>query len=160
MLVSLWKHKWPSPRQEWCQRIYDTKYSEFSKFLIDFFSYENIFAPQKNTPLRHNLFFQIFNSSGDCTCDFIIKYENLFDEGLEQIKEISQVSEFHSWKTISKAQYNITQDKCRWQNYYTKDLINLVSKNCKFELESFGYKFDNSYKDFVINTEAIKYQRV
>lgn len=99
--------------------------------------------------LKKNLYSQLFNEDNKCMVDLIIKFENR-NECLKLL-----MNKFNlDFLDISKHERNRKINN--YKSYYTPELIKLVEKKCKFELNTFNYNFngdiDNNY--FIINKES------
>ena len=107
--------------------------------------------------LKKFLYNQLFDADGNCCCDYAIIYDNM-KEGFEELFKLNG----HSFE-FENLKINETKNIKSYKEYYDNELIELVNKKCKLELEMFNYTFDgyqgNSYlipiKNFKINWNII-----
>jgi len=90
--------------------------------------------------LKENLFSQLYNEQEKCMVDLIIKYEYR-NEALNILMDKFNL-DFLSLKNHER-----NRNKGDYKKYYNPELIKLVEKKCKFELDTFRYNFKGSTDD-------------
>lgn len=91
-----------------------------------------------HVPLFKNfLYSQLFDGSGNCLVDFIIKYE--------QFNEASKILEQGDISLSRRISCNISKRKKeKYYSYYDEEMIQKVKVKCARELDLFRYNFNNS----------------
>jgi hypothetical protein len=113
----------------------------YEKFLFDF-SRDQILYEQS----RKNLFHQIFDESGNCCVDVVIRSERVA-EGLRLLADIALgISEIDN---VPKNRVNASdrRNKMGYKKFYTDETRAIIENKVKKELEIFGYKFDGPIDD-------------
>lgn len=103
--------------------------------------------------LKKFLYNQLFDDDGNCHCDYAIIYDNM-EKGLEELFKINKHS--FEYKRIEKI-INKTEGVDNYKEYYDNELIELVNKKCKLELEMFNFTFDGYQgKNYLIPIKNLK----
>lgn len=100
--------------------------------------------------MKKFLYNQIFDDNGNCHCDYAIIYDNL-NQGLHELFKKTN----NNYK-YSKKNLNSSNTKS-YKEYYDNEMVNMVNKKCKRELEMFNFDF-NGYKgsNCLINIKHLK----
>ena len=85
-------------------------------------------------------FSQLFNETGDCVPDVLLKYEYL-NESIQVMNETLNLNLTRTMRNKSNRKNH------KYTFYYNDELIQLVSKKCKRELEIFKYNYENTLDD-------------
>jgi hypothetical protein len=100
--------------------------------------------------MKKFLYHQLFDDNGNSQCDYAIIYDNLKEGLLELFKKTD-----NNYKFSNKIK-NKSSTK-NYKEYYDDEMINMVNKKCKNELEMFNFDF-NGYKgtNYLINIKHLK----
>ena len=100
--------------------------------------------------MKKFLYHQIFDDDGNCQCDYAIIYDNL-KEGLFELFKKTNNNYTNSTKIINSSHTKT------YKEYYDDEMIHMVNKKCKNELEMFNFDF-NGYKgtSYLINIKHLK----
>ena len=121
----------------WSSVNYTHQFKSFKEFIIAYCEPNfNWHCPA----FKNFLFSQLFDINHKCVANIIIKYEYL-DEAINILntKLTSPIDDKH------KANISINKKK-NYKEYYDEEMIELVNKKCKRELEYFNYDFNGSTK--------------
>ena len=106
--------------------------------------------------LKDFLFFQIFHNSGKSMIPFVGKFEymdiccNIFSKlvyGDDKIYMIQDAKNTGSAKP-----------KKNYKDYYTPEMVRLVERKCRRELDLFGYSFHGSDRRAIIDVRDVRYK--
>jgi len=139
ILVSSYFHDY-SGQNGWDNCRDRFEFDTFEKYVIDYCDTSKKFYRPMHGKF---LFWQMFDESGKCRADFIIKNEKL-DEGLTALGDITGVRPVLGDKigeSSIKRDKGIRRD---YRNYYSNDMIRMVNEKCNRELKSFEYDFYGS----------------
>ena len=100
--------------------------------------------------MKKFLYHQLFDDNGNSQCDYAIIYDNLKEGLLELFKKTD-----NNYKYSNKIKNNSRTKN--YKEYYDDEMINMVNKKCKNELEMFNFDF-NGYKgtNYLINIKHLK----
>jgi hypothetical protein len=132
----------------WASVNYTHQFKSFKEFII---AYCNPTFKWHHPLLKQFLFSQLFDENNNCVPNIIIKYEYL-NKAIEVLNK-------NNFKIIKNRHTRIsTNKKKHYTEYYDKEMINLVYKKCKRELETFKYNFNGSVDDnYFILPKDLKY---
>jgi len=100
--------------------------------------------------LKQFMYSQMFDEKDKCVPDLILKYEYLNDS-LPELQKLG-INLFRQKKNVS-----VRKTK-NYKEYYTRELIDLVTRKCARELETFRYNFDNTLdKSYFILPQKLRY---
>lgn len=111
---------------------------------------------------RKFLFYQIFDDFGDCHCDILLRRESLND-GLEIVCNKLGIPGNIMGSTEKPpgewGERRIRQgrEKRDFRTYYTDSLVDIVAKKRSREINAFGYSFENSNYNTIIDPSKIRY---
>jgi hypothetical protein len=131
----------------WAAVNYTHKFETFDEFIQGYCSsYLKWHVPL----LKQFMYSQMFDDTDKCVPDLILKYEYL-NESLVELKKLSI--------NLNRPKKNVSVRKTKnYKEYYTPELIDLVTKKCARELETFRYNFDNTLdKSYFILPEKLRY---
>ena len=96
------------------------------------------------------LYHQLFDDNGNCCCDYAIIYDNL-KEGFQELSKKTNNNYTYSNNILNSSNTR------NYKTYYNNEMINMVNKKCKKELELFNFDFDG-YKgtDYLVNIKHFK----
>tara|TARA_X000001388_G_C2234635_1_gene124746 strand:+ start:1202 stop:1939 length:738 start_codon:yes stop_codon:yes gene_type:complete len=148
LLVSYYCHN-PQPKDlGWANSRNYHGFKTFEQF-IKFYCTE---PPAKwHVPhLSKNLFGQIFDEEGILRVDYAIYYENL-NAGLRELKGILRPGSNKKIRILNKLNRSKLRAKKPYQEFYDKETRKLVEEKCSWELDTFGYAFNCSNAQTLIN---------
>ena len=131
----------------WAAVNYTHKFKTFEEFIKGYCSSDL----KWHVPLlKQFLYSQMFDETDKCVPDLILKYEYL-NESLVELRKIG----IH----LHRERKNVSARKTKnYKEYYTPELIDLVTKKCARELETFRYNFDNTLdKSYFILPQKLRY---
>ena len=101
--------------------------------------------------MKKFLYHQLFDDNGNCHCDYAIIYDNLNVGFLELMK----ITNNYNYK-IPDIKINKSNTK-NYKEYYDDEMISMVNKKCKKELDMFNFDF-NGYngESYLINIKDLK----
>ncbi len=99
---------------------------------------------------KHFLFSQLFNEDGYCVPQILLKYEYLNESIQVMNKTLNLNLTRRMWNKSHRKNHEYTF-------YYNNELIQLVNKKCRRELEIFKYNYENTLDDsYFIIPEKLK----
>ena len=123
------------------------KYHNFTSFK-EFIEFYCTCSPAEwHVPfLNKNLYFQIFDSQGGCKVKFVLYYENLRNNLYHLLKYID-VREILRYG-LERRMVSAARQKKHYSEFYDAKTVRLVQKKCCWELNTFGYDFNQKSKNF------------
>tara|TARA_R100000664_G_scaffold34209_1_gene55082 strand:- start:3328 stop:3945 length:618 start_codon:yes stop_codon:yes gene_type:complete len=116
--------------------------NSFEEF-IKFYCSRNSFPELEHFwPFKNSLYDPIISESGEVTVGYCIRFEKL-SEGIHELGfhngiEFKTSGDFYKNTSVARPKGN----KGSYKNFYNEELIELVNKKCKTELDLFNYDFD------------------
>ena len=132
----------------WANVNYTHKFTSFEQFIQSYcdpdFKWHEEF-------LHQFLYSQLFDEHGNCVSDIILKYE-FINEGIAQINNHFniQLIDLYDTSPLGKKKNKSIRKEHTYQHYYTPEMIALVKKKCRRELNVFGYDFEGPTNSEII----------
>ena len=102
-----------------------------------------------HVPRKRHLFFQMFEASGKCGVNVILRHERMY-EGLSFFLTHYDYCGISALEKHKHRESNATTHKNKdYRSYYTDELRGLVETKCAEELQQYHYNFDGSTTDDV-----------
>ena len=159
MLVSYYHHDdcagWEGCRYDSARKFIRGSKYDFSTFESFIRAYCDEGYVWHKPALKDFLFFQIFHNSGKAMVPFVGKFEymdvccSMLCHAVYGDKRICMMQKPKNTATA--------RDKKDYRVYYTSDMVRLVEKKCKRELEMFGYSFEGTDNRVMIDTRPFTY---
>ena len=100
---------------------------------------------------------QIFNETGKCTVDGIIRLESI-DDGISKLLDVKNIKYEGYCKETRLSSKNKKRLHEDYRQYYNEKLIKMVSKRYENELAFLGYSFESATDDLSFFTPDERYE--